>query len=84
MGSHRCHWKVEANDIIFFISVFEIEWYERLWTCVYKGVKVKMMNRNAKSFFVCVRDERSWNIKSNKINSNLKTLNTKCKKKKKS
>ena len=42
-----------------------------------------MMNRNAKSFFVCVRDERSWNIKSNKINSNLKTLNTKCKIKKK-
>ena len=33
--------------------MFEIGWYEMLWTWVYKGVKVKMMNENAKSF-LCV------------------------------
>ena len=38
-----------------------------------------MMNGNAKSF-VCVRDGRFWNIETNEINSNLKTLNTKCNK----
>ena len=33
------------------------------------------MNGNAKSSFVCVRDEKSWNIEPNKTNSSLKTLN---------
>ena len=51
----------KLNDIIFCLSVFEIGWYERLWTCVYKGVKVKVMNGNAKSF-VCV-----WEMKSLEI-----------------
>ena len=49
----RCHWKVETKWHHFFLSVFEIGRYERLWTCVYKWVKVKMMNENAKSF-LCV------------------------------
>ena len=47
----------------FCLSVFEIGWYERLWTCVYKGVKVKRMNGNEKSFS-CV-----WEMES------LETLN---------
>ena len=50
--------RLNLNDIIFFLSVFEIGRYERLCTCVYKGVKVKMMSENAE-FFVCVRDEKS-------------------------
>ena len=73
----RCHWKVETKWHHFFLSVFEIGRYERLWTCVYKGVKVKRMNENANSF-LCVRDRRSWNIEPNEINSSLKILNTKC------
>ena len=47
--------RLKLNDIIFFLSIFEIGGSERLWTGVYKGVKVKMMNRNAKSF-LCVRE----------------------------
>ena len=34
-----------------------------------------MVNGNAKSFFVCVWDEKSWNIEPNETNSSLKTLN---------
>ena len=45
--------RLKVNDIIFCLSVFEMGWYERLWICVYKGVKVKRMNRNAKSFCMC-------------------------------
>ena len=55
--------RLKLNEIIFFLSVFEIGWYERLWTCVYKGIKVKMMSGNAKSF-LCV-----WEMEG------LKTLN---------
>ena len=43
--------------------------------CVYKGVEVKRVNGNAKRFFVCVGDEKFWNIKPNETNSSLKTLN---------
>ena len=43
----------------FFLSVFEIEWHEGLWICVYKGVKVKAVDGNAKSF-LCVRERRSF------------------------
>ena len=50
--------KLKVNDIVFCPSVFEMRWYERPWTCVYKGVKVKRVNGNAKSF-LCVRDEKS-------------------------
>ena len=42
--------RLKINDIVFCLSVFKIEWHEGLWTCVYKGVEVKMMNGNAKSF----------------------------------
>ena len=42
---------------------------------VYEGVEVKKVNKNAKIFFMCVRDEKFWNIEPNKTNSSLKTLN---------
>ena len=45
--------------VVFFLSVFEIEWHEGLWICVYKGVKVKAVDGNAKSF-LCVRERRSF------------------------
>ena len=73
----KCRCKVEdlkVNDIVFCLSKFEMTWHERLWACVYKRVEVKMMNENAKSF-LCVKDEKSWNIEPNKKNSSLKTLN---------
>ena len=38
-------------------------YHEGLWACVYKGVEVKRVNRNAKSF-LCVRERK-----------NLETLN---------
>ena len=50
--------KLKVNDIGFCPSVFEMGWYERPWTCVYKGVEVKRVNGNAKSF-LCVKDEKS-------------------------
>ena len=34
-----------------------------------------------KEFFVCEREEKSWNIEQNETNSSLKTLNIKCNKK---
>ena len=41
-----------------------MRWHEGLlWACVYKGVEVKRVNRNAKSF-LCVRERK-----------NLETLN---------
>ena len=45
--------RLKVNDIVFCLSVFEMRWYERLWTCVYKGVEEKRVNGNAKSF-LCV------------------------------
>ena len=50
--------RLKVNDIVFCLSVFEMGWYERLWTCVYKGVEVKRVNENAKSF-LCVREMKS-------------------------
>ena len=38
--------RLKVNDIIFCLSVFEMGWYERLRTCVYKGVEVKRVNGN--------------------------------------
>ena len=49
---------LKVNDIVFCLNVFEMGWYETLWTCVYKGVEMKRVNGNAKSF-LCV-----WEIKS--------------------
>ena len=50
-------------------------WYEKLWTCVYKGVEVKRVNGNAKSF-LCVWEMKSLEILNQmKKNSSLKTLN---------
>ena len=53
-----------GNSLLIWVT---IKWYyngyERLWTCLYKGVEVKMVNGNAKSF-LCV-----WEMKS------LETLN---------
>ena len=41
------------NDLrCLYFSAFEIIRHEELWTCLCKGVKVKRLNRNAKSFFV--------------------------------
>ena len=34
-------------------------WHEGLCAYVYKGVEVKMVNGNAKSFFVCEREKKS-------------------------
>ena len=48
--------KLKVNDIVFCLSIFEMGWHERLWTCVYKGVEEKRVNGNAKNF-LCVRDE---------------------------
>ena len=45
--------RLKVNYIVFCLSVFEMGWYERLWTCEYKGVEVKRVNGNAKSF-LCV------------------------------
>ena len=42
---------LKVNDIIFGLSVFKMGWHEGLWACVYKGVEVKMVNENSKSFF---------------------------------
>ena len=50
--------RLKVNDIVFCLSIFEMGWNERLWTCVYKGVEVKRVNENAKSFW-CVRDMKS-------------------------
>ena len=52
----------------------------RVKACIYKGEEIKMVNGNAKSFFVCERDEKSWNIESNETNNSLKTLDEKCNK----
>ena len=49
---------LKVNDIIFGLSVFKMGWHEGLWACVYKGVEVKMVNENAKSF-LCVREKKS-------------------------
>ena len=40
-----------------------------------------MVNGNAKSFFVCEKEEKSWNTELNETNNSLKTLNKKCNKK---
>ena len=42
-----------------WLSVFEMGWHEELCAYVYKGVEVKMVNGNAKSFFVCVWERKS-------------------------
>ena len=41
---------LKVNDIVFGLSVFEMGWHEGLWTCIYKGVEVKRVNGNTKSF----------------------------------
>ena len=66
--------RLKVNDIVFCLSVFDMRWHKGVWACVYKGAKVKRVNGNAKSF-VCERDEKSWNIESNKTNNSLETLN---------
>ena len=38
-----------------------MRWHERLWACVYKGVEVKNVNGNAKSYF-CMRERKSLEI----------------------
>ena len=53
--------RLKVNDIVFCLSIFEMGWYERLWTCVYKGVEVKRVSGNAKSF-LCVREMKSFEI----------------------
>ena len=53
--------RLKVNDIVFCLSVFEKGWYERLWTCIYKGVKVKRVNGNANSF-LCVWEKKSLEI----------------------
>ena len=56
-------------------------WNQGLWACVYKGVEDRRVNGNVKSFLrEREREEKSWNIKSNKINISLKILNKKCNK----
>ena len=53
--------RLKVINIAFFffpLSVFEMKWHEGLWVCVYKGVKVKTMDGNAKSFFMCKREEK--------------------------
>ena len=67
--------RLKVNDIVFCLSVFEMRWYERLWTYVYKWVEVKKGKRKCKELFVCVRDKKFWNIEPNETNSSLKKLN---------
>ena len=50
--------RLKVNDIVFCLSISEMGWYERLWTCVHKGVEVKRVNGNAKSF-LCVQGMKS-------------------------
>ena len=52
----------------FCLSVFEMGWYERLWTCVYKVVEVKWVNGNAKSFLFV------WEMKSLEILNQMKQI----------
>ena len=78
---HRCHWKVESK------------WYCFLFECIWDGIAwraIGMLIQRSKSengkwkckeFFVCEREEKSWNIEPNETNSSLKTLNKKCNKK---
>ena len=42
----------------FCLRVFEMVWYERLWTCVHKGGSEKG-EWKCKEFFVCEREEKS-------------------------
>ena len=53
-----------------------MKWHEGLWACVYKAVEVKWVNGNAKSF-LCMREEKFWNIEPNETNNSLKKLNKK-------
>ena len=50
--------RLKVNDIIFGLSIFEIRWHEGLHAYVYKGVEGKIVNGNAKSFFVCKIEEK--------------------------
>ena len=54
-------------------------WHEGMWACIYKGLEMKRVNENVNNF-LCMREEKSWNIEPNKTNSSLKTLNKKCNK----
>ena len=53
--------RLKVINIAFFFP--ECIWDEMAWrvawVCVYKGVKVKTMDENAKSF-LCVRERRSF------------------------
>ena len=40
-----------------------------------------MVKGNEKSFFVCMSEEKSWNIEPIETNNRFKTLNKKCNKK---
>ena len=60
--------RLKVNDIVFCLSVFEMRWYERLWTYVYKWVEVKRVKGNAKSY-LCV-----WEIKSFEILNQMKQI----------
>ena len=53
--------KLKVNDIIFGWSVCEIGLHEWLWASTYKGVEVKIVSGNVKSF-VCVRDKKNLEI----------------------
>ena len=50
--------RLKVNAIIFGLSVFKMRWHEGLCAWVYKGVEVKRVNGNAKSF-LCVRERKS-------------------------
>ena len=52
---------MKVNDIVFSHSEFEMRWQKGLWACTYKGVKVKIVNGNAKSF-LCMWERKSLEI----------------------
>ena len=54
--------RLKINDIVFYLCVFDMRWYEGSWVSIYKGIDrqdVKMINENAKRSVLCVRDEKS-------------------------
>ena len=79
--------RLKVNDIVFCLSVFEMGWYERLWTCVYKGVEVKKVKNAFKSplifVFITMAHSAQNNSKVNlQRNIQIMNYNTKLKKKK--
>ena len=76
--------RLKVNDIIFFLSVFEIGRYERLCTCVYKGVKVKSAFKSPLIFVFITMAHTAQNSSKVNLQRNLQIMNynTKLKKKK--